>query len=772
MMKRIFALLLCAVTLLTSLVFVGCGSKDDNDKGQYITTYLTDTIYDLDPVNAYNNEAVSKIVGLLFDTLFKLEDNGKVKKSLVDDCVIQENPSKGEYKMLLYIKEDAMWSDGTAVSANDIVFAWQRLLRPENNYEAAALLFDIENARAAKEGDASIDDVGIYPVGQQILEIRFEAPAEGQKINYDQFLLNLTSLALAPLRDEIVSRGADWAKKGGTMVFSGPFKLNRVNITAGHPDDEMGMFFDSDKYLQDAAATPDEETTAEATESGDSGSQQLIGYTRAEYRITDFILERNSYYYRDVEDDALDKSVTPYRICVDCSLTDEQLVDMYNAGMILYIGDIPLSLRQNETIQANVSVDDKSMSTNTIYLNQNALIKNGSGTPEALYANDKVRQALSMAIDRELLATAAVYAEAATGLLPTGIFEADSRKSTFRAACTNDAYATLSYNLTAAKELIAEAGLAADPSTYEIELTVAAYDDVHCMIAEEVVKAWQALGFTKATVKKVGAIKNNDYDKNIDAVPEDICDDLFSEDFRAGRFDAALVDYVAYSPDAYGMLAPFAKAFSGRGMDMSDPESYVLPTHVTGYDSEEYNALMETIFAEKNISARAENLYKAEEILMTDMPVIPLVFNLNATVTSNNIKKVTSNYYDAPNFRKASVKNYDEYLDKGYQYLVDNFKPSEEEGSAILEAWKAVDSSAAGINDVDDMTLDFATSRASLLAVFRTHPMWNLKFMASNGCNFTSWNQFRDSGNSVYAHYFLKEKARLAALEAAAESAK
>ena len=58
MTKRIFALLLCAATLLSTLV--GCAEKDEDYKGQYITTYLTDDVYDLDPAHAYNNEALAQ----------------------------------------------------------------------------------------------------------------------------------------------------------------------------------------------------------------------------------------------------------------------------------------------------------------------------------------------------------------------------------------------------------------------------------------------------------------------------------------------------------------------------------------------------------------------------------------------------------------------------------------------------------------------------------------------------------------------------------------
>jgi ABC-type oligopeptide transport system substrate-binding subunit len=683
MMKRIFALLLCAATLLTSLAFVGCDNKDnkkekEEDKGQYITTYLTDNVYDLDPAKAYTNEALANVVSLMFDTLFKLDEKGKVKKSLVKEYVIEENEAAGEYKMQLYLN-DTNWSDGTAVSANDIVFAWKRLLEVDANYEAASLLFDIKNARAAKEGDCSIDDVRIYPAEQQMLEIFFEG-----KIDYDQFLLNLTSLALAPLRDDIVSKSDDWAKKPGTMVCSGPFKLGRVNMKLGTDPDTEKLFDAYHEYK-------------------DANGFDKVGDYFWKQSITDFMLERNIYYYRDYEEDRLKKSVTPYKICVDCSLTEEQLTAMYDAGMVMYISDIPLALRKDGSIAADAVVADKSMSTNSIYLNQNAVIDNGTEEGEKLFANEKVRQALSLAIDRNAIVDAVVYAQAATGLIPTGVFEAGVAKTTFRDACTTS-YEYLSTDAAKAASLLSEAGI--KPSKYTFQLTVAAYDEVHCAIADVIVANWAALGFN-VSVKKLDTIVNNDYYKFTDSTPADICDDLYAEELRAGKFEAILFDYVAFSADAFSVLAPFAKPFSGRGMDMSNPEEYLLTPHITGYDSEAYNTLMEEIFAEKVIANRADKLRQAEGILMTDLPVIPVVFNLNATVTSSKLKGDTTNYYNVTFFQKAKIASYDKYLAAGKAYITDHFS--------------------------------------------------ELKFTECNECAYKEFELFK-TANTIYSQYFLDEK--------------
>ena len=53
MTKRIVALILCVATVL--LCLVGC-AKHEEDKGAYIRMYLTEPVYDVDPLQAFDNE--------------------------------------------------------------------------------------------------------------------------------------------------------------------------------------------------------------------------------------------------------------------------------------------------------------------------------------------------------------------------------------------------------------------------------------------------------------------------------------------------------------------------------------------------------------------------------------------------------------------------------------------------------------------------------------------------------------------------------------------
>lgn len=631
-------------TVMLGLVSCSKDNPDDEeDLGAIINMYLTDIVYDFDPIHAFYNESALKVVSLIFDTLFTVDSNGKVKKSLVESYKITEDENSNEYKMLITLKE-TLWSDGvTQLSANDVVYTIKRALNCENSSDVACLLYDIKNARAAKHGDVSIDTVGVYAVDQLVVEFTFEG-----KIDYDAFMMNLSSPALAPLPESIVAKGEDWAKKPATMMCSGPFKVRKTDFT--------------------------------------EGEEQLI-------------LERNEYYLRDKKKDKIDKYVTPYRLVVDYSMTDEQIKAAYDAGTLFYVGDIPMSLRstykdiatvtdaisthtyffQTQTLEVPMKYEDELESIweseraedtgtdtetrKTTYTpdeqqkieERNELIAKIENINKnaALFSDVNVRNALSLAIDRNAIADAVVFAKAANALVPYGLFDEGSADKSFRAL--GKKLIDTSAKVDEAKSLLSSY----NTSEYTINITVAAYDEVHVLIAEMVKTAWEALGFNVVLDLK-SVIPNDDYYKYTESTPTDICDDLYAEALRSGEFEVIALDYVATTPDAFSMLAPFAHEFAGQGIDMENRD-YTVPTHITGFNNTEYNTLIETAFSAETAAEKSEALHKAEELLMEQMPVIPIIFNQNATLTSKELSKVKSSFYCPALFKNTVLKNYEKY---------------------------------------------------------------------------------------------------------------
>ena len=598
-MKRTIALLLCILMLL--FAFAGCSNENkDEDMGAHIKMYLTAPVYNFDPAYAYDNESALRVVSLLYDNLFVISDKGKVEKSLVKSYSID----KKENTMLITLRDDSYWSDGVKVSANDVVFSWQRILDSSRSFAAAVLLYDVKNAKACKEGNvSSIDDVGVEALNDKEIRITFE---EG--VNYDNFIRNLASYALAPLRSDILTRTSveyDWAKSATALVCSGPYRLRSVSYKA-----------------EDAGIT----------------------------------LERNAYYRRDFMNDKPDKAVKPYRLIIDYTMTDEEILKAYNEGQIFYISDIPLSLRSLYTLEGweeemNAEIND-SLSTHSYIFNENAVI-NG----EKLFANKEVRNALSLAIDRTAIANAIVFAEAANGLVPNGVYNSDSYKDTFR---ENDSKGiALSANIEAAQKKLSDAKIVA--SKYSFSISVAAYDDVHLKIAQEVQKAWNSLGFN-VSINAIDVIDNTDTAVSTGATITGIKDDIFMENLYAGKYEVAAIDYTALSVDAFSVLAPFAKGYTGGASVLPNSTEFNVAVHSSGYNNSAYDKKISDAYKEKDLYKRAVLLHQAEDILMEDMPIVPIVFNKTVILKSKELSKVKYTYYQTPIFTSAKLKNYEDYI--------------------------------------------------------------------------------------------------------------
>ena len=135
-----------------------------------------------------------------------INENGKVVGALAEDWYSYYDAVYDEYQMF-FVLRDSYWNDGRKVSADDVIYAWKRILDPAFESPYASLLFPIKNARAVFEGDCSIDDLGVTDPDALVLEITFE-----EEPDYDAFIRNLTSIALVPLREDKAVVIDDWAE--------------------------------------------------------------------------------------------------------------------------------------------------------------------------------------------------------------------------------------------------------------------------------------------------------------------------------------------------------------------------------------------------------------------------------------------------------------------------------------------------------------------------------------------------------------------------------
>lgn len=597
-MKKILSFALALAMCI--LCFAGCTKIEDDDpngSGAVIDIYLGTKVYDLDPAIAYTDENTSKILSLIFEGLMKIDENGKLSNALMDKYEIITDEKTGERSMKLSINT-TYWSDGSLVQTNDIIYAWKRILDPAFECEAASLLMGVKGAHARKMGEIGEDDIGVYSLSKDEMVIEFEENAD-----IDEFLYNLASLALVPVRETKLKSYPDtWSKKSSDLSTNGPFRVRRFSGEAGE----------------------------------------------------NIVLERSKYYYLSniANNENIDKYVTPYQIIIhyDTPLDravvyDEKattdIISMLSSRELFYASNLTSPVLSNFK-SSSVKYNDLA-STYSYYFNTNS----------AIGSNASVRYALSIALDRNAIAEAVGGgADAATGLIPGMIF--NTKKGTSFRKKGGDILSS-SAKIDEAKNILAEAGI--DPSTYEEIYLYYISDSVNdsyqsaewgYMSKEKTVasyakKAWEELGF-KVVMKGVPA-------------------DVYAEVYKSGDYDVIGLDYQMMSAYPIYNLAPFAKAYSGRVSEEDTDSSVIynaLP-HVTGYYNEAYDALIAEAFGTTDQKEKAVKLHEAEELLIKDAPVVPVIFNSDAYVTSG-LSEISTNFWGANIFTKAYLNNYVDYL--------------------------------------------------------------------------------------------------------------
>jgi len=109
-----------------------------------------------------------------------------------------------------------LWSDGVPVTAQDFVFAWQRLLNPKTAAPYAYNLWVVKNARAISEGKLPPSALGTRATDDRTLVVSLEHPAA-----YLPELL--THDAAYPLpRHTLLAKGNTWAQVAN-YVANGPY---------------------------------------------------------------------------------------------------------------------------------------------------------------------------------------------------------------------------------------------------------------------------------------------------------------------------------------------------------------------------------------------------------------------------------------------------------------------------------------------------------------------------------------------------------------------
>ena len=680
-LKKVVAILLVVMALAGTLVmFNSCGEEPSEATIELYMPYVVS----LDPAVAYADDASSKLISLLYEGLTTVNASGKLQKGVASEW--KKYTDRDGNKVLEFKLKETRWSDGTIVSSEHFLDAWERILNPEFNCQAASLLFPIKNAEKVKRGELTISDLGISADKQDTLKITLEDWAD-----YDIFLRNCASIALSPVRKDIINKiydrenqkENDWSALVAIIANNGPFFIKSVSFGNTSEDTNRPyMIFERNvnymRDVEDEGEAIDEyvlpfrihvnmtygnddfwpEVEKKVVTSA-SRIDNLVKTKKAEMSAEELEAMGGEAALREMvtaqirEEEALKLSES-YLDTILGKINENKKVfyDEYNEGEILYNNALPFDEEITETV-----ITKNSMVTGSFLFN----------VENPLFADAKVRKALSLALDREKIAEMIKFAEAADTLVTEGVFETVN-KTSFK---DNADYGIATTADTAtAKQLLSQAGVKGGSFT----ITVRARD-VDTLIASYAQDVWGALGFdvkvlvygydvVNYTVPKLESVK--DKNGNIikqwtdEPIYDTLLHDTYMDVYNNAAFDVIFYDINMLTTDAFPALAQFATLYSGRAYNFSDAMvdfDEVLP-HVTGYASAAYDELLKKAMVETDKAARAALLHEAEQLLLADLPMTPVIYYQNAYLKSSDLTGTTVDYFGVTQYDKAVYENY------------------------------------------------------------------------------------------------------------------
>ncbi|WP_297204893.1 peptide ABC transporter substrate-binding protein [uncultured Brachyspira sp.] len=118
-----------------------------------------------------------------------------------------------------YIRENAKWSDGKNITADDFVYAWQRAVDPITACEYAYQFEPVLNAMDINAGKKEVSELGVRAVDEKTFEVKLNAPTA--------YFLELAAFpTFYPIRKDIIEENGDnWTLSPETYIGNGPFVL-------------------------------------------------------------------------------------------------------------------------------------------------------------------------------------------------------------------------------------------------------------------------------------------------------------------------------------------------------------------------------------------------------------------------------------------------------------------------------------------------------------------------------------------------------------------
>lgn len=179
---------------------------------------ISEGVDNLDPQFAEDPHELMVVLNC-FEGLFRLDEDGVPVHAAAQSHTLSDDQKTYTF----YLRENLCWSDGQPLTADDFVFAFQRLLQSDSPAPSASDFLCIKNAKEVLNGQLSPSQLGVKALDSSTLEITLEEP--------NLFFTELLATAAAmPCREDFFyESNGRYGLSLDYLLFNGPYKVRTWN---------------------------------------------------------------------------------------------------------------------------------------------------------------------------------------------------------------------------------------------------------------------------------------------------------------------------------------------------------------------------------------------------------------------------------------------------------------------------------------------------------------------------------------------------------------
>ncbi|MGN1386853.1 MAG: peptide ABC transporter substrate-binding protein [Bacillus sp. (in: firmicutes)] len=242
-----FSLLVVGLLLSGCYGGEGASTEDQNSTNDSEKTELAQEINltaggDLATMNtlgAYDASAVV-VMNSVFEGLNRIGPDNTIVPGIAESYELSEDNKTYTFKL----REDAVWSDGTPVTAHDFVYSWRKAIHPDTAAYFGYLMLDIKNAAKIQNPDDELygkaEELGIKAADDYTFVVELEYPVP-------YFIgLTATSVFFPQNKEFVEAQGENYALDVDSMIYNGPFVLDTWKQGEGWTMKKNETYWDAD----------------------------------------------------------------------------------------------------------------------------------------------------------------------------------------------------------------------------------------------------------------------------------------------------------------------------------------------------------------------------------------------------------------------------------------------------------------------------------------------------------------------------------------------